>query len=391
MLLDPPAGWQPDWLSSPFTKEIFSALGADNVRVVGGAVRDSLLGEPVTDLDMATRHAPQETQKLLQARGLKVIPTGLQHGTVTAVQGSQTCEITTLRQDVETDGRHATVAFTDSWQEDAARRDYTINALYATADGRIFDPFNGLADLKAGRVRFIGNAYERIEEDALRMYRFFRFSARFAATLDAHGLEACTALAGRARALSRERVRDELLKLLGLPKPAEYLQAMAGIGLLPGIGGEKASIERAGQLMVSEIGNDVQTHMLTRLSELYACVSPRAIARYYRLSSKQEMFLVQLRKAGGAFEAMTDLKAFLYEYGSEVVRQILLPKSSPMWSEWLAEVSAWQKPVFPVSGADLIARGDEPGEEMGKTLKQLESRWVKSGFQLDKQQLLAGE
>ena len=391
MLLDPPAGWQPDWLSSPFIKEIFTALGSDNVRVVGGAVRDSLLGEPVADVDMATSHEPDETRSLLEASGLKVIPTGLQHGTVTAVRDGQSCEITTLRKDVETNGRHAVVAFTDSWQEDAARRDFTINALYLTAEGKIYDPFGGLEDLKEGKVRFIGNAQERIEEDALRMYRFFRFSARFATSLDAQGLAACEALADRASALSRERVRDELLKLLGLSAPFEYLKTMSDIGLLPYIEGEKPAIERVGQLVISEMANDAQTHVLMRLSELYAGARPPAIARYYRLSKKQELFIDQLRKAAEAFDETMDLYAFLYEFGPEVVRQILLPKSFPAQSGWLMEVSTWQKPMFPVSGADLIARGDRPGEEMGKTLKKLESRWVRSGFQLDKQQLLTGE
>lgn len=169
MLLDPPAGWHPDWFQSSASKKIFTALGDNCVRFVGGCVRDSLLGRDVADIDLATTHEPMRTTELLEAVGAKVVPTGLAHGTVTVILDNQSFEVTSLRRDVSTDGRHATVAFTEDWHEDARRRDFTINALYATADGKIFDPFGGLEDLKNRRVRFIGSAVDRIKEDALRI------------------------------------------------------------------------------------------------------------------------------------------------------------------------------------------------------------------------------
>lgn len=388
MLLDPPAGWQPDWLSSPFIRKVFDALGEDHVRVVGGAVRDSLLGHAVEDVDMATTHDPRSSQALLETAGLKVIPTGLQHGTVTAVQGGQSCEITTLRKDVETDGRHATVAFTDSWHEDAARRDFTINALYATADGRIFDPFNGIADLKAGRVCFIGNAEERIREDALRIYRFFRFSARFACDLDEGGLAACRALAKTADLLSRERIRDELLKLLNLPEPGSFLQTMGEIGLLPTIDDHEPTMAVLCEQFAAEKTNKMQASALLRLSSLYSHSSVRALARHFRLSNKDEVSIVQLRKAESDLENASNMNALLYTYGTEIIRELLSLYRGEERQRWLEELSGWQERRFPVSGRDLIELGHEPGEEMGKTLGKLESRWVESDFQLSKSELL---
>ncbi|MCG8506772.1 MAG: CCA tRNA nucleotidyltransferase, partial [Sphingomonadales bacterium] len=203
------------WLADAAVTRVVAALGANNCRFVGGAVRNTLLGEPVTDIDIATRLEPDAVIARLEAAEIKAVPTGLKHGTVTAVAEGHAIEVTTLRHDVETDGRHAKVAFTDDWQADAARRDFTFNALYAAPDGTLYDYFGGLDDLKAGHVRFIGDAEARITEDALRILRFFRFHAHYGAGgMDAAGLDACAALAGRLDILSVERVRDELLKLL---------------------------------------------------------------------------------------------------------------------------------------------------------------------------------
>lgn len=297
VLLEPPAGWSPAWLTSEVSQKIITALGKENVRFVGGAVRDSLLGQTASDIDMATTHSPEKVCELLRGQGIKALETGMQHGTVTAVWKRHSCEITTLRRDVETDGRHATVAFTDDWREDAKRRDFTINSLYATADGEIFDPFGGLEDLSNNRVRFIGDAETRIREDALRIYRFFRFSARFNAQLDEEGVAACRARAADVSGLSRERVRDELLKLLSASGALQYVAALNDIGGLPAIEHAAASIEQLNHHINQELQTGRQTGAVTRLSSLYCAVSPKALARYFRLSRKQEKFVGDVRDA----------------------------------------------------------------------------------------------
>jgi len=215
------------WRHQPGLDRLAATLGPGNARFVGGAVRDTLLGLPVTDVDVATPHAPEQVVDLLEGAGIKAIPTGIAHGTITAVSSGTVVEVTTLRRDVSTDGRRATVAFTDDWREDAARRDFTINALYADPlTGEIFDYFGGLADLEKRHIRFIGDPLQRIAEDHLRILRFFRFLARFGDTPDAEALAACTARANDLMALSRERIRDELLKLVVAPDAVRVLRLM---------------------------------------------------------------------------------------------------------------------------------------------------------------------
>ena len=215
---------------------LLKALGADEglTRYVGGAVRDELLSLPVNDVDLATELAPDEVVRRLEAAKIRAVPTGIDHGTITAVSSGQPVEVTTLRRDVSTDGRRATVAFTDDWKEDAARRDFTINALFADPNtGEIFDYFDGIEDLKARRVRFIGDPFQRIAEDHLRILRFFRFHARFGAgEPDAAALDACTARANDLMALSRERIADELLKLLSVEDPSSTISIMLDRGIL---------------------------------------------------------------------------------------------------------------------------------------------------------------
>ncbi|MEE2979967.1 MAG: CCA tRNA nucleotidyltransferase, partial [Pseudomonadota bacterium] len=235
----------PPWMTAPETRSVLDALGAEGavVRLVGGAVRDAVIGRPHggTDIDIATPDTPETVIRLLEAAGLRAVPTGLKHGTVTAVAGRQPFEITTLRRDLETDGRHATVAFTDDWAADAARRDFTMNALYCDPGGTLYDPVGGIADIKAGRVRFIGDGRTRIDEDALRILRFFRFHAHYGATTaDGDALDACRAKAAAVAALSGERIGPEMLKLLAAANPIEALTLMIESGvmahLLPGVG-----------------------------------------------------------------------------------------------------------------------------------------------------------
>ncbi len=246
-----------DWMTRPGLDRLATALGADEgaARYVGGAVRDTLLGLAVSDIDVATVHPPQDVVRRLQAAGIKAVPTGIAHGTITAVADGTVVEVTTLRHDVTTDGRHAEVAFTEDWQADAARRDFTMNALYADMHTcRLHDYFGGVADLRAGRVRFIGDPLRRIAEDHLRILRFFRFLARFGDSPDAAGLDACIARANDLMALSRERIADELLKLLVARDAVAVLRLMTAHSIwrpvLPEL--DLAAVERLAALSAAE-------------------------------------------------------------------------------------------------------------------------------------------
>lgn len=388
MLLDPPAGWHPDWLQSSASKKIFAALGESSVRFVGGCVRDSLLGQEVADIDLATTHEPTETVVLLEAAGAKVVPTGLAHGTVTAILNNQSFEITSLRSDVSTDGRHATVAFTEDWREDAQRRDFTINALYATTDGRIFDPFGGLEDLKNRRVRFIGSAVDRIKEDALRIFRFFRFSARFGTSLDTEGLAACGLRAADAKNLSRERVRDELLKLLSIPDPRAFLREMQAIQLLPKVGNSPAVLNDLNFAVETELSHGRNSAPETRLAFCYSRNSAKEIGKAFRLSKKQQHFISDVREAGQNLDDDTSVRPKLYRLGVKAVEDALASFSGNLRRKFMQEINNWESPVFPVSGADMIEIGFEQTPALGARLKHLEKEWIESDFQLSKEELL---
>lgn len=388
----PPAGWAPSWLTSGLSGAIVSALGAGAVWFVGGAVRDSLLGRPVADIDMATSHEPQAVQRLLNVAGIKTIATGIKHGTVTAISGKDSREITTLRQDVSTDGRHAVVAFTDDVTEDAARRDFTINALYVTPDGRLLDPFDGYADLLDGRVRFIGNATDRIREDALRIMRFYRFSARFSDDIDETGQAACTSLVSMLNRLSVERVRDEFLKLLELESPKTALLAMGKAGVFDWIFRNGHDLKTlTGQL-------DRERHLPEQslpLSRLWLVVrgfySQQEIARFLRLSRRQLTFLNELEclLADGEPINIAHVPALLYRASREVLIQAVLILSEPdRVRDLLAASREMPVPVFPVKGQDLAAVGMNAGPEMGERLAAMEQRWIDSAFTLSKEDLI---
>jgi poly(A) polymerase len=369
------------WRARRGMARVLDALGADQgvTRYVGGAVRDDLLGLPVNDVDLATRLRPDEVAERLMAAGIKPVPTGIDHGTVTAISQGCPFEITTLRRDVSTDGRRATVAFTDDWMEDAARRDFTINALSADPQsGEVFDYFAGLEDLKAGRVRFIGEPLMRIAEDHLRILRFFRFHARFGqGEPDPEGLTACARRANDLMALSRERIADELLKLLGLPDPAATVRVMLEHAILkpvlPEI--EPARLGDLAALIASECEADRAPDALRRLSALLPPdpeLAERVAARL-KLSNRARKRLACAadRDLGAAPQAL----AYYQGIDCAVDRLLLAGRSGDA-----AAIADWSAPRLPIGGGVLIERGLAPGPEVARTLRRIEARWVEQGF-----------
>ncbi len=371
------------WRTREGLARLCAALGAaqGEARFVGGAVRDGLLGVPVQDVDIATRHLPGEVMERVTRAGFKAVPTGLAHGTVTAVVHHWPVEITTLRRDVSTDGRRATVAFGTDWREDAARRDFTMNALYADpADGALHDYFGGLADLAARRVRFIGDPAARIAEDHLRILRYFRFTARFG-TVDRTSADyaACVAQAASLKALSRERIADELLKLLALPDPAPVLAAMVADGILapvlPEIGPEGVTALAA--LVAAEQASDIAPDALRRLVALLppdAALADQVGARL-RLSNKARGRIAAILKPLDAPNA----RAAAYARGvPATIDRILLGRGFAPTD--LAALRDWTPPRLPLSGGDLIAMGLTAGPQVARTLQAVEREWVAAGF-----------
>ena len=373
------------WLTEPARARVFAALAEAGfeARAVGGAVRNALLGVPVVEVDMATTAKPDQVIVAAEKAGLKAIPTGLAHGTVTIVADGVTTEVTTLREDVETHGRHATVAFTDDWAADARRRDFTMNALYADRGGRVIDPLHGLPDLEARRVRFVGDAETRIREDYLRILRFFRFHAAYGdpeGGLDPEGLAACAAFSAGLETISRERITAELRKLLGTRDPAPSIAAMAQSGVL-------ASILP---------GADPRT--LAPLVHLDAAQPARWLRRLavlggdnegLRLSKSEARDLASLRTALGSTETPAALG---WRLGEPLATDAILARAASFGSyppeDWQAEARRGAHARFPVTAADLMPALQ--GEALGARLKALESRWLASNLTLGKDALLKG-
>jgi len=364
-----------DWLQREDLRALVDALGADAVRYVGGAVRDSLLRLPVKDIDMATRLSPQVVTDRLEAAGLRAVPTGIEHGTVTAVLPGGPVEITTLRHDVNTDGRRATVAFTDDWREDAARRDFTINALYADPlTGELFDWFDGLADLAAGRVRFIGDARQRIREDHLRILRYFRFQARFGSLpADDEAESACAELAATLKGLSRERVGMETINLLALPDPAPTAARMAELGVLAVVLPE-ADVASLAALVATEQREGIAPDPMRRLAALLPPDPALAeqVASRFRLSSaqKKRLSLAAAREANAG-----DPRALAYRLGREGALDRLLLAGADTQA-----LDGWDIPTLPIKGGDIVARGVGAGPEVARVLRAVERRWIDEGF-----------
>jgi len=367
------------WRKKPGVARLLKALGSHEglTRYVGGAVRDELLGLPVSDVDFATRLRPDEVIARLEKARIKAVPTGIEHGTVTAVADGQPAEVTTLRADVSTDGRRATVAFTDDWMADASRRDFTINALYADPeDGEVHDYFGGLDDLAVRRVRFIGDPLVRIAEDHLRILRFFRFHARFGNGLpDAAALDACTARANDLMALSRERIADEILKLLALADPAPTVALMIDRRIFRPVLPEIDSVDRLERLIAAETEGEFEPDALRRLSALLPPVPELAegIAARLKLSNKARKRLA-LASDG---DLSANPRALAYWIGIESAQDRLLLAGKPAEA---AALAAWPLPRLPITGGQLIKRGVPQGPAVAKTLQAIERAWVDAGF-----------
>ncbi len=365
-----------DWRNRVGLDELAAVLG--EARFVGGAVRDALLGIPAADIDIATPHSPDEVMRRLKAADIRVVPTGIDHGTVTAVLESGPVEVTTLRRDVSTDGRRATVAFTDDWREDAARRDFTINALYADpATGEIHDYFGGLDDLDARRVRFIGDPLQRIAEDHLRILRFFRFLARFGDTPDAMGLEACTHRARDLMALSRERIADELLKLLVARDAVRVVALMVERGIFDSVLPEIDAVgaARLKRLAEREQQSGIAPHAIRRLAALIPAEATMAeqIGARLKLSNAQKRRLITAVAAPGQ-----SAKPLAYRVGVDSAIDQLLLSDRPI--DEVASIRDWEPPRFPLSGGSIVARGIKAGPEVARLMRQVEDLWVAEDF-----------
>ena len=391
----------PAWMLLPETRAVIAALAAGGAtpRFVGGCVRDAVLEVAAADIDIATPETPDLVlQRLAQAQ-IRGIPTGVEHGTVTALSGGHSFEITTLRRDVETFGRHARVAFTDSWLADAARRDFTFNALYADPDGTVYDPTGGLADLSAGLVRFIGDARARVDEDALRILRFFRFYARFGRQgPDAAALAACRDAAPSLETLSGERIAAEMQRLLALAEPVAALHLMAGQGILPHIGLAGARLDRVERLVAAERLHQVAADPWRRLAALLPPAGATAIALNWHLSQVVRTRLSALERTivpvdNGRFRDGKSVRRALYESDAELFRdRILLALADGAVSDVapiLRQAAQWSRPEFPLRGADALALGLVPGPGVGALLRAVEDWWIAGDFHAGRADCLA--
>ncbi len=361
------------WRDRPGLARLIAALGPGQARIVGGAVRDTLLGIDTADVDLATPLSPQDVIDRLEAARIKAVPTGIDHGTITAVSNDEVYEVTTLRRDVATDGRHATVAFTDDWREDAARRDFTINALYADpATGELFDYFDGAADLAARRIRFIGDPLQRIAEDHLRILRFFRFLARFGDEADAEGLAACTARANDLMALSRERIANELLRLLIAPRAVSVVALMIEHGIFAPVLPEITDATAFARLAGREADAGIAPDPIRRLAALLPADGKIAadVGARLKLSKKQRQ---QLESATVSPDAAP--RALAFRLGVPLaIDRLLLGEGDAQ------AIRDWTPPSLPVSGGVLVAKGLSAGPDVARTLHRIADRWVAEDF-----------
>ena len=388
------------WTKTPAVRAVMNALSArGQARFVGGCVRDSLLGRPpaplaggkdvgTTDIDVATILTPDETTAALQAAGLAAHPTGVEHGTVTAVSDGLPVEVTTLRADIDTDGRHATVAFTTDWDEDWRRRDFRINALYLAPDGTLYDPAGGQADLASARVRFIGDAGTRIKEDALRILRFFRFTARYADAPDSAGLAACAEGAALMDGLSRERVWSEVSRLFSAPRAPAVLLAAQEAGVLARVLPGGAHLDDFARLHAASHG---QVAPALGVEALWPGADLADIRAAFKPSGADLARIDAAREAEAQLEDEPGLPLLrlLYRFGRKAVLDACLlataREDDPVYLRRHAEAAGMTVPVFPVQGRDLIARGMTPGPKLGETLKEAEAAWLAAGLPTDEE------
>ncbi|AGK58927.1 polynucleotide adenylyltransferase region [Hyphomicrobium denitrificans 1NES1] len=394
-----------EWLNAKPLRKVFAAFETAHIDVcvVGGAIRNSLIDRPVTDVDLATPAAPETIIRLAKDAGLDAHPTGIEHGTVTLVSDGVGFEVTTLRRDIETDGRHATVAFTQSWEDDAKRRDFTINALYCDADGMIYDPIGGLDDLRRRRVRFIGDAEARIREDYLRILRFFRFSAQYGkGQLDAVGLAAAIALKQGLTQLAAERIRAEFLKLLAAPFAAEVVLTMHESGILKLILPGMTDPGRLARLQAIEANLGQPPDVICGLAAL-AVSNPAkvdALAQRLRLSNAEAAALKTAAIVNPDIDPAqpdTAARAVLYHLGPEAFRRAVYVSwarsgaaaTDPAWRRRALLADRWSPPKMPFGGSDVLALGVPPGPAVGDVLKAFETWWVASDFIPDRSEQAA--
>lgn len=399
----------PAWLVSKATATVFDTIRENGfvARFVGGCVRDALLGLDVTDLDVATTMPANAMLQAFKERGIRVVPTGIEHGTVTVVIGGQPYQITTLRKDMACDGRHADVAFTDSWEEDAARRDFTMNAMFLDLEGRIYDFHGGLADLTARKIRFIGNPADRIREDYLRILRFFRFFARFAeGKPDAEGFHACASAAPHIAELSGERIQQEMLKLIQAPRAVDAVAAMHEAGVLPYVQLEGAQLPVLEALLTLGAVHRFTIPSLLRLAALvphWTVEGGEALAQRWKLSRIDETQLeISIANSAAVLHAepLADRKRIIRLLGNRAYQDALLlawardiaedkrSAEDRMLTERLHFASRWFAPHFPLKGKDLLAQGFREGREIGQVLAELERLWEQSDYSLSREELL---
>lgn len=403
MRLDPS---REHWMRAKETGAVMEALTAQGgeARFVGGAVRNALMHRAVEDIDIATPLVPEEVMRRLSSAQIRAVPTGIDHGTITAIADGKAFEITTLRQDVATDGRHATVAFSRDWSEDAARRDFTINALYASFEGQVFDYTGGIADLEAGRVRFVGEPAERIREDYLRILRLFRFHAWYGrGEIDSHALCAAGAERTNLQRLSGERIQKEVLRLLEAENPVASLRVMSAAGILAEIHPALANLGRLERLVAIDQDNFFPPDPVLRLAGLLPAdtTAVDALATRLRLSNRDRYRLLQLAEPRAPFSpylSVREARRLLYLWGTREFRdRVFLHWSEDgqrsntiAWRALLALADAWTRPEFPLSGRDIIDAGICEGPLVGRVLTELEEWWIANDF-ADDRSALAGK
>jgi len=387
---------QQDWMKAAETKAVMDALGTGQAMFVGGCVRNALLGEPVEDIDIATKHTPEEAEKILTAANIKVIPSGIDHGTITAVTNGKPFEITTLRKDVETDGRRASVAFTHDWAEDAARRDFTMNTLLMDMDGKIYDPLGregkgGLDDLRACRVIFVGNPQERIAEDHLRILRYFRFHALYARNApDEKSLAACRDAADKIPDLSRERITQEFFKILSVEEPTKILSIMFENNIL-NIFSKVGYDEKLLKHLCAFQNNYALAFLSSRLLVLLG-LNKDNLEKFEQYLLIPKIFKKDMAAITGVL-ALPDLKedhavkVAIYKFGRVPTAQALMIELAQdrvmngYGPKAIEIIQKWEIPNVPTTGENLIKKGIQPGPELGQELERLENEWIDRGFE----------